>query len=133
LGTGTAIFTGVPTGAQFEIQFTTLASTTVADGGVAGGCKSVALFTANATPAIQGNTCLNCHGAPGGSGYGSLDLSQVGKNDTLACAQALTKVTKGNAAGSDIILAPTGGVAAHPFKNANANYKTMMTTWINAE
>jgi hypothetical protein len=133
LGSGTVIFTGVATGAQFQIEFTKLASTTPVDAGTTGGCKSVASFTANATPAIQGNQCLNCHGAPGGSGYGSLDLSQVGKNDTLACAQALTKVDLNNKASSDIILAPTGGVGAHPFKNANANYKTMMLNWINNE
>ena len=85
-------------------------------------------------PAIQANTCLNCHNT-GGSGNASLDLSGLAANppdDTTACAQALSASTP-DPAQSDIILAPTGQVADHPFKNASQSFVTMMETWITAE
>jgi hypothetical protein len=133
LGVGTLILSNWVAGAQLKIEFTTLASGTVVDAGTVGGCKSLATFTANAVPALQGNTCLNCHGAPGGSGYPSLDMSQVGKDNAKACAQALGRVNLANKAQSQIIIAATGGIAAHPFKNAPAAYTTAMLAWINNE
>ena len=131
LGVGTLILQGWTATDQLVIELTTLASATVVDAGVSG-CKSVATFTANAVPAIQNNTCLNCHNT-GGSGNGALDLSQVGKNNTAACAQALNKVNLAAKATSPILTAPTGGIAAHPYKNAPATYTTMMNVWINSE
>jgi hypothetical protein len=134
LGVGTLILTGWDASAKLQIAFTTLATATGAGdaGAPTGGCKSVASFTANAVPAIQQNACLNCHNT-GGSGNASLDLSKVGTDNAAACGQALTKVSTANKAQSDIILAPTGQVPAHPFKNAGANYTTMMLNWINNE
>ncbi len=137
LGPGLLVLTQWSTGAQMKIEFTALAKATVADGGgsTTGGCKSVASFTANAVPAIQANTCLSCHNT-GGSGNPSLDLSGLAVNppdDTTACAQALSRVNVQNPAQSDIILAPTGQVANHPFKNASQSFVTMMETWIAAE
>ncbi len=133
LGPGILVLENFAAGSQLEIEFNTLASVappSPADAG--GGCKNVAAFTANAVPAIQANTCLTCHNT-GGPGNSSLDLSQVGVNDTLACAQALTKVNLTTPSQSDIILAPTGMVAAHPFKTASSTYATMMLTWIATE
>ena len=134
-GVGTLILTDWSATAKLEISFTTLAAATgtaTADAGAAGGCKSLTTFIANAVPAMQNNQCLNCHKA-GGSGNGSLDLSKLGTDNAAACIQALTKVDTTNDAKSDIILAPTGGVGAHPFKGAGANYTTMMLSWINNE
>jgi hypothetical protein len=136
LGTGILILEGFAQGAQLEIQFNTLASvappTVSSDAGTAGGCVDLADFVANAVPAIQANTCLNCHNT-GGPGNASLDLSQIGVDNALACAQALTKVNLTDPSQSDIILAPTGQVAAHPFKGASATYTTMMLAWITKE
>ncbi len=137
LGPGLLVLTQWSTGAQMKIEFTALVKATAADGGgtTTGGCKSVASFTANAVPAIQANTCLNCHNT-GGSGNPSLDLSALAANppdDTTACAQALSRVNVTNPAQSDIILAPTGQVANHPFQNASQSFVTMMETWITAE
>jgi hypothetical protein len=50
-----------------------------------------------------------------------------------ACAQALAQIDPANPAQSQIILAPTGQVANHPFKNASQSFVTMMETWIAAE
>ena len=103
------------------------------DGG--GGCKAVAEFVSSAVPAIQQNGCLNCHNT-GGSGNGSLDLSGLGAtppDNQAACNQALLRANPQNPPQSDIILAPTGQVAAHPFKGATPSFVTMMEAWITAE
>jgi hypothetical protein len=134
LGTGTLILSSWDPTNQLRIDFTTLAAAAAPpDAGTTGGCKSVATFTANAVPALQNNTCLNCHGAAGGSGFASLDMSQVGKDNAKACAQALGRVNLANKAQSQIITAATGGIAAHPYKNAPAAYTTAMLNWINNE
>jgi cytochrome c553 len=135
LDTGILILSGWAAGDTIQIAFTKLAAAATVDAGTTGGCKSVASFTTNAVPAIQANTCLNCHNT-GGSGNASLDLSGLAAtpvNDTAACAQALSRINTAAPAQSDIILAPTGGVANHPFKNASSTFATMMETWIQAE
>jgi cytochrome c553 len=135
LGPGLLILTDWSAGAQMKIEFTTLAAATVADGGLTGGCKSVADFTSDAYPAIQANTCLTCHGK-GGSGNSAMDLSALQSTPpdyTTACAQALPQINPQNPAQSQIILAPTGQAANHPFKNASQSFVTMMETWIAAE
>lgn len=137
LGPGTLVLTQWATGDQMKIEFTALAKATVADAGssTTGGCKALASFTQNAVPAIQANTCLTCHDT-GGSGNAALDLSALAStppDDATACAQALSRANPQNPAQSEIILAPTGQVANHPFKNASQTFVTMMETWITAE
>ena len=136
LGPGTLVLTQWASTDKMKIEFTALAKATVQDGGtLTGGCKSVASFTQNAVPAIQANTCLTCHNT-GGAGNASLDLSGLATNppnDAIACAQALSRANPQNPAQSDIILAPTGQVANHPFKNASQSFVQMMETWIGAE
>jgi hypothetical protein len=135
LGPGILVLEGYSGGATLQIEFNTLAAVAPPpppDAGAGGGCKNVAAFTANAVPAIQANQCLNCHNT-GGPGNSSLDLSQVGIDDAVACAQALTKVDLANPSQSEIILAPTGQVPSHPFQGASATYTTMMLAWITTE
>jgi cytochrome c553 len=135
LGPGLLILTDWSTGAKMKIEFTTLAAATVSDAGLAGGCKALATFTSDAVPAIQANTCLNCHNT-GGSGNSAMDLSGLAAtppDDATACAQALAQANTANPAQSNIILAPTGGLANHPFTKASQSFVTMMETWIAAE
>jgi hypothetical protein len=135
LGPGLLILTDWSAGAQMKIEFTTLTAVTVSDAGLTGGCKALASFTANAVPAIQANQCLNCHNT-GGSGNSAMDLSGLAAtppDDATACAQALTQANPANPAQSNIILAPTGQLTNHPFKNASQSFVTMMETWIGAE
>jgi hypothetical protein len=135
LGIGLVVIPNVAATDKLELVFDVLAASDGSSTTPTGGCKDVASFQKNAVPAIQANTCLSCHNA-GGSGNGALDLSALAGNTpdyTKACGQAKSRIDTNNPAKSDIILAPTGGVAAHPFKNANAQYTTQMTTWINAE
>jgi cytochrome c553 len=137
LGPGLLVLTDWVAGAQMKIEFTALVKATVADGGAGatGGCKALGSFTQNAVPAIQANTCLNCHNT-GGSGNASMDLSALAQNPpdyATACAQALSEANPQNPGQSEIILAPTGQVANHPFKNASQSFVQMMETWITAE
>jgi cytochrome c553 len=136
LGPGLLILTDWSAGAQMKIEFTTLAAATVVDSGtLAGGCKALSTFTANAVPAIQANTCLTCHNS-GGSGNAAMDLSGLAAtppDDATACAQALAQVNLTTPAQSNIILAPTGGLTNHPFTKASQSFVTMMETWIAAE
>lgn len=100
-----------------------------------GACKSVTSFQTNAVPAIQQGTCMNCHDA-GGTGNAALDLSGLAADPpdfARACGQAKSRIDTTNVEQSPIILAPSGGVATHPYRNANGQYRTQMTTWINAE
>jgi hypothetical protein len=126
------------TGDQLEVEFTTLAKVSASDagadsGGGSGGCKDLADYVADAVPAIQANTCLTCHQGQNAEATSNLDMTMVGTNNAAACAQALTKVDLTNPTQSEIILAPTGGIASHPFKGASASFKTMMLEWIDKE
>jgi hypothetical protein len=122
---------------QIVIQFTSLTKVSASgDGGTdgsAGGCKAVATFTADAVPAIQANTCLTCHQGENAEATTNLDLTMIGTDNAAACAQALLQVNLTDPTQSNIIQAPTGGIPAHPFKGASANFKTMMLDWIMAE
>ena len=132
LGTGFLILSSWSASDKMKIGFSTLGAATVADAGPTGGCKSLATFVSGAVPAIQQNSCLNCHDQ-GGSGASALDLSSVGKDNARACAQALNKVNLADKPKSAIIQAPTGGLGNHPFQNASGNYTAMMLGWINNE
>lgn len=138
LGDGTLYIYHWVMGAQLKIEFTKLGTGTTKDGGTtSGGCKQVASFVTNAIPALQNDTCLNCHQGQNGGATGALDLSKVGTDNAAACAQALTKVNLTNKPMSPLLLAPLMG---DPFPHgggkivaAGSAYETMMTTWINAE
>jgi cytochrome c553 len=132
---GILVLTGWATTDQMKIELTKFAAVTVAaaDAGAStGGCKSVASFTSDVVPQIQANTCLNCHNT-GGSGNASLDLSGLAAtppDDTGACAQALNRADVTTPAMSDLILAPTGHVANHPFKTASQAFVTAVEAWL---
>jgi hypothetical protein len=131
---GILVVTGWAATDQMKIELTKLLAVTVAasDAGATGGCKSVASFTTDVVPQIQANTCLTCHNT-GGSGNASLDLSGLAANpanDTAACAQALNRADITTPAQSDLILAPTGHVANHPFKNASAAFVSGVEAWL---
>jgi hypothetical protein len=135
LGIGLVVIPNVAATDKLELVFDVLGASDGTSTTPAGGCKDVASFQKNAVPAIQANTCMSCHNT-GGSGNGALDLSALAGNTpdyAKACGQAKSRIDTNNPAKSDIILAPTGGVAAHPYKNASAQHTTQMTTWINAE
>jgi hypothetical protein len=136
LNPGLLILTSWDSTYKMKIEFTKLESGNVVgpDGGVlaTSGCKSVTSFMMNAVPAVQQNGCLNCHNT-GGSGNGALDLSALAANprdDGKACNQMLAKADPANPTQSDIIQAPTGGVANHPFKNASQSYASMIEAWL---
>jgi hypothetical protein len=132
---GILVSTGWAATDQMKIELTKLQAVTVAAsdaGSTTGGCRSVTSFTTDVVPQIQANTCLNCHNT-GGSGNASLDLSGLAAtppDDTGACAQALNRADVTTPAMSDLILAPTGHVANHPFRNASAAFVSGVEAWL---
>jgi len=98
------------------------------------GCKSVATFTSSAAPELQKDGCVGCHSGANATAKNALDLTNVGTNDTAACAQALAKVNLANKAQSVIIQAPAG---AHAHMGAKVDDAAVFTAallgWINNE
>lgn len=120
LGPGEVLLVGWAADSKLRIEFTKLEPGKVLpDAGGVSGCKSVATFTSSAVPAIQGNTCLTCHDGSNAGATGALDLSNVGKDDAAACAQALSKVDLKNKPNSAILAAPTGKIQ-HPYQVGDA-------------
>ncbi|MFO0741016.1 MAG: hypothetical protein U0270_34275 [Labilithrix sp.] len=133
LGVGLVVIPRVNAGDKIAIRIDAFAPATGTTAQT-GGCKSVASFQTNAAPELK-SRCLNCHDT-GGSGFGALDLSALAgatPNFAKACGQAKSRIDTASPATSSLIVAPTGGVATHPLKNAPATYRTAVTTWINAE
>jgi hypothetical protein len=121
---------------KMKIAFTTLEpATPPADAGMTtGGCKSVTTYTSSAVPEIQKDGCLGCHAGSNGNATSALDMTQVGKDNTMACAQALNKVTLTNKPQSPIIQAPAGNLTHTGGKVADtAAYTTALLGWINNE
>jgi hypothetical protein len=135
LGTGDLFLFDWQDSNKLKIAFTNLESKVVAvDAGMTGGCKSVATFTSSAVPGIQKENCLTCHAGSNAGATGALDLSQLGKDNTMACAQALNKVTLSNKPQSPLIQAPAGNLTHQGGKVPDtAAYTTAITNWINNE
>ncbi len=108
------------------------------EGGVAGGCKDVGAFMANAQQLLQQN-CVGCHGGGNAGAKGAVDMSSLGADPAAACAQVKNRVNPDDAAQSQIfITTDPGGNAAHPYKfggnggNFSA-FRTQVSQWITAE
>jgi hypothetical protein len=135
LGPGELLWVNWVGGSQMKIEFNKLEpGKAVGDSGTGGGgCKSVATYGSSAVPAIQGNTCLNCHQGQNPNATSALDMTQVGKDNTAACGQALSKVNLADKPNSAIILAPTGKIQ-HPFQVGDAQgWTNAILGWINNE
>lgn len=135
LGTGDLFLFDWQDSNKVKIAFTDLEAKVVsADAGTTGGCKSVATFTSSAVPGIQKENCLTCHAGSNAGATSALDLSQLGKDNTMACAQALNKVTLSNKPQSPLIQAPAGNLTHQGGKVPDtAAYTTAITNWINNE
>jgi hypothetical protein len=100
----------------------------------AGGCKSVEAFTSSAVPALQKNGCLGCHSGASAGATAALDLKSVGKDNTAACAQALTRVNLASKPQSSIIDAATGSLTHAGGKVADKPaFIASLLGWINKE
>jgi hypothetical protein len=147
VGGGTAIFTypgAVPASPQISIHFKTATFANgmnpTENGGSTGGCKAVAMFTANIKPLLQ--PCLTCHAGQNGAATGATNMTKV--NDDAAqmdaCNQILTRVSLANPNQSSVIVSvdpsSTVGHAQQNYKVPAANftaYKNAMIAWITAE
>jgi hypothetical protein len=100
---------------------------------VAGGCKSVSTFTASAAPAFRAG-CVGCHGGAMSGATMAFDLSNLGKDDAAACAQALKKVDLANKPASAIFQAATGSLAHAGGKVHDApGFTRAVNGWIDNE
>ncbi len=136
MGTGTMFLFDWADTNKLAIGFEKLEVAAIEDAGTGGGgCKSAATYVTSAVPAIQANTCLSCHAGQSPQATGALDMQKVNKDNTAACAQALTQVNRANKPLSNIIVAPTGG-GTHPYQVPAAGkqgYIDAMLGWINNE
>jgi hypothetical protein len=133
LGPGTLLLPNFTAGDLISVAFATAeAKMGSADGGVAAGCKNVAMFVANVKPLLAAGTCsTNCHvGANPTSG-----LKWDTTPDAALCQVALTEINKTTPAQSQLLLQPDPAQAnGHPQKvNPFTNFQTAVTNWINAE
>ncbi len=144
LGPGTVVITNWAANAKLSVAFQVIEpiSSEVGDGGVeggvAGGCKDVGAFMANAQQLLQQN-CVGCHGGGNAGAKGAVDMSSLGADPAAACAQVKNRVNPDDAAQSQIfITTDPGGNAAHPYKfggnggNFSA-FRTQVSQWITAE
>jgi hypothetical protein len=105
-------------------------------GTVAGGCTSVASFTANAVPAFKidlgsGATCLGCHGGGDDVAVNAMDLTAVGTDDARACTQARFYVNLKDKPNSQLILTPMGQAnPVHPIINAPQTFAQGILSWL---
>ncbi len=145
LGPGTFLLTNWLTtgklGLSFEdiAPYSTMAMDGGTDGGLEGGCKDVASFTANA--AGQFGQCLQCHGGNDPQASAAVDMTGLvnGVDVPNGCAQIRNRVNPGNPPQSQIFITtePNGG-AAHPYKfgqdqNAWNGFKNAVSVWVTAE
>src|SRR5690606_7999021 len=124
IGGGTAVITDVPVEIEISIHFRT--ATTAdgggddGDGGLGGGCKDVASFTANAQPQLSDN-CVVCHGGGVPDATSAVDMTKINdleaEAQAAACGQILSRINVQDPDNSGIFLPPdpNSGVN-HDFK-----------------
>jgi hypothetical protein len=141
LGAGSAIFTGWKwaAGNKLKIAFPKLEPGTAQDGGLAGGCKSVATFQSSAAPVLRGQggmmtVCTQCHGNVNNMGAtGALNLiSLTGANPdfTTGCNQALSKVNLANKPASPLLVRPNTAAHAGGIANPYATFAAGINGWL---
>jgi hypothetical protein len=121
---------------RLAVAFSTIHLENPPDPGTAGGCRSVASFTASAVPAFQidlggGATCLGCHAGGDDVATNALDLTAVGTSDARACAQALNYVDLADKARSQLVQTPLGHAnPVHPITNAPQSFADGVLRWL---
>jgi hypothetical protein len=134
LGPGTLLLPNFATGDLLSVAFTLAEPKTgSADGGVATGCKNLAMFVSNVKPLLASGTCsTQCH--VGGTPTAGLKWDTT--PDAALCQVALTEINTTTPAQSQLLLQPdpAQGGNGHPVKvNPFTNFQTAVTAWINAE
>ncbi len=101
---------------------------------IAGACTSVATFTSSAAPQLQKDGCAGCHGGADAPATAALDLTNLGKDNTAACSQALHDVNLANRPQSAIIQAAAGAQAHKGGKVPDSQaFTNALLGWINNE
>jgi mono/diheme cytochrome c family protein len=144
LGPGTLILTNWRAGAKLAVAFekiepfSTLVADGGTDGGIEGGCKDVASFSANAAGLLKQN-CQGCHGGANAQAKGAVDMTALTSDPAAACSQIKNRVSPASAGSSQLfITTDPAGNAAHPFKFGGDSgkfdaFKQSVSQWISAE
>ncbi|MBW2462148.1 MAG: hypothetical protein JRH11_10930 [Deltaproteobacteria bacterium] len=127
LGTGNFTLIDFPTDGRLSFHFTAAGPLDGAGGGggtggtgtgtLAGGCTSVAGFTAAVTPILR-SSCTSCHGGGNPSAQAAVDMADVLLDATMAqqlgCNEILTRIDLMDPPNSALIRAPAPA-STHPF------------------
>ena len=106
----------------------------VGQGPTAGACKSVATFTSSAAPQLQQDGCAGCHAGADAPATAAFNLTNLGKDNTAACSQALRDANLANRPQSAIIQAAAGAQAHKGGKVADTQaFTNALLGWINNE
>ncbi len=142
IGGGT-VFMAAGMNAQISINFVTLDPSpgAGADAGVlAGGCKNVASFTANARGPLS-TSCASCHAGANAGASNAFDLRLINDmaaaSQATACAQTRGKINLANIANSILFQRVTPPQATnHPFTFQAAQattFRNAVTIWATLE
>jgi hypothetical protein len=132
---------------QLRIAFKALTAVAASmDAGPTGDCTALMSFTTNAVPAFEAavtlpdgggmTTCLGCHAGGDDVATNAMDLTQVGKNNAAACAQARNWINFMNKDMSTIVLNPQGlSNPMHPINSLSASdpIVTGIKQWVTDE
>lgn len=137
LGTGELILTNWRKEAYLGIAFEMIKNE--GGGGVASGCKDVAMFQEKVVPQMK--VCADmCHGGTNVQANATMDLSKLNDNPPdAACAQVRARITPGDPAISSIITQTDPlNQAVHMYKfmgnkNKYAAFKDAVSPWIISE
>lgn len=143
LGGGTLVMVDVPAGSELSIHFAKAEPAVGGGGGgLPGGCKDVASFTANARAPLEAN-CASCHAGGDAAATAATDMSLIAdltaEGQAAVCAQILSRVNVADPVNSGIFIAPDpNSGAGHPFKfggdvNAFNGFRDALLLWIAQE
>jgi hypothetical protein len=142
---GALIMTKWQTGGKLKIVFPKIGPVIARDGGTQGNCNALAQFTSSAEPAMRANiplndggtgSCFGCHGGTDDVATNAMDLSKLGTDNAVACAQAKIWINFQDKSKSVLVLTPSGGANPnHPVTSLPTNQAPIsdLLVWVNAE
>lgn len=132
---------------KLAIQFKTVKTFQPDMGGGANGCKVVddpaggkgfVQVRNQFTTAIDGNSCVACHGGGNPTATSAMDISGInGNTDEVkrACDNVRSRALLTDIPNSGVLVAPNPANANHPFRQAGgyAAWSAAVTVWLTAE
>ncbi len=142
---GSMIILPFPLKTQLKLVFKKLEKPAGIDAGPSGECTALDVFQSQALPQFQASiplveggtsSCVFCHGGGNETAVNAMDLTALGSDPKVACAQARNWINFSDKSKSVIILNPTGAANPnHPVQALPANGPIVMgiKAWVDAE